>query len=107
METIDVTIGNDQKVTVTLAPEDHAGNPAPVYGIPSWFKVSGDAGQDIAPDGLSSTLISGAIGDSVFQVDANVAPSGPPEIISAQINLTVVAAMAETLNPTPSAPVQK
>lgn len=114
MQTVQVTIGNDQKVPVVLLPKDHAGNPVSIFGVPSWYKVSGDAGMDIAPGGLSATLISQSVLDpdpanniSVFQVDADASPVHGENVISAQVVLTVVPAMAETLNPTPGTPVQK
>lgn len=114
MQTINVTIGSDQKVPVTLDPKDHNGNPSPVYNTPSWYKVSGPAGMDIAPGALSATLISQDVVDpdpanniSVFQVDADANPVHGQVVISAQVVLTVVAPPPETLNPTPGTPVPK
>ncbi len=55
-----ITITNEEKVQVTLAPLTAAGNPATLDGAPVWTVVSGDATIEVSTDGLSATFISGA-----------------------------------------------
>ena len=111
---IAVTIGNDEKVPVTLSPKDGQGNPAPIFGIPQWWKDSGPAGMDIAADGMSATLISQNVIDpdpannvSIFKVRANATATPGERFVEETITLTVVQALAETLGAVAGIPVKK
>jgi len=55
-----VTSTNEEKVTIVLNPTTAAGNPASVDGAPVWSVESGDATLEVAADGLSCVIISGA-----------------------------------------------
>lgn len=94
-----LTITNEQKVVVTLAPKTAAGNPAVVdttNGVPQW-NVTGDAQVIPAADGLSAEVISGAVGVSAIEVIADADLGEGVKPISDTINLTVVAAGADNL----------
>lgn len=51
---------SEQKVLITLNPVTAAGNPANLDGAPVWSVVEGDCTLEVAADGLSCYLISGA-----------------------------------------------
>lgn len=93
-----VTITNEQKVLITLAPVTEAGNPAPIDGVPVWEVLSGDATIEPSEDGLSCTLISGEVGNSQIQVSAD-ADMDEDEVrtLTDIIDLVVVSAEASTL----------
>jgi hypothetical protein len=55
-----VTSTNEEKVTIVLNPTTAAGNAASVDGAPVWSVESGDATLEVAADGLSCVIISGA-----------------------------------------------
>lgn len=92
-----VTIDDESKVLVTLAPVTKTGKPALVEGEPVWNVESGDATLDVQPGGMSAYLISGNLGDSVIKItaDADLGP-GVKEIADS-VELTVTTAGAETL----------
>ena len=103
-----VTITNEQKVTVTLAPVTAAGNPATLDGPPVWSLVSGDATFEVAADGLSATLISGAVGNSQFTVTADAdLDEGEVVTLTDTIDLAVVTAEASQLGLVVGAPELK
>jgi len=104
-----ITITNEQKVEVTLAPVTEAGNPATVDGVPVWEVVSGDATLEVAADGLSAFLVSGAA-DVTSQItvtaDADLDETGVMPITDT-IDLAVVAAAASQLGLVAGTPVLK
>jgi hypothetical protein len=51
---------SEQKVLISLNPTTAAGNPATVDGAPVWSVIEGDCTLEVAADGLSCYLISGA-----------------------------------------------
>jgi len=61
---------SEQKVLITLNPTTAAGNPATVDGAPVWSVIEGDCTLEVAADGLSCYLISGAA-DVVNQVSVS------------------------------------
>lgn len=103
-----VTITNEQKVNMTLAPKTAAGNDAPVDGAPVWEVVSGDATVEPAADGLSCYLISGAAGvNSVIKVTADAKLGEEFAELTDTIDLAVVSAEASSLGLTASPAEQK
>jgi len=92
-----ITITDEQKVLVTLAPTTAAGNPATLDGTPSWTVKEGDAIVEPAPDGLSCTLISGTVGNSVIEVSADADLGEGVATITDTIDLAVVSAQASSL----------
>jgi hypothetical protein len=61
---------SEQKVLITLNPTTAAGNPAIVDGSPVWSVIEGDCTLEVAADGLSCYLISGAA-DVVNQISVS------------------------------------
>ena len=93
-----ITITNEQKVTVTLAPTTEAGNPATLDGAPVWTVLSGDATIEVAADGLSCTLISGeADVNSQIEVVADADLGDGVVNLTDVIDLAVVSAQASAL----------
>lgn len=93
-----ITITNEQKVPVTLAPTTEAGNPAILDGAPVWTVVSGDATLEVAEDGLSAFLVSGAADvNSVIEVTADADLGEGVVTLTDTIDLAVVAASASAL----------
>jgi hypothetical protein len=103
-----VTITNEQKVELVLAPVTAAGNPATVDGVPTWEVVSGDATLEVAENGLSCFLVSGEANvNSVITVTADADLGEGVSAITDTIDLAVVAASASSLGLTANAPVIK
>ena len=97
---LDLTITNDQKITVTLKPNTGGASPKPakVDGIPTWTVQSGDSAVSVAEDGLSAALISSDTpGDSTYLVEADADLGAGIETISDTITLHVVGANATSL----------
>lgn len=93
-----ITITNEEKIQVTLAPLTAAGNPASVDGAPVWAVVSGDATLEVAEDGLSAFLVSGAADvNSQFTVTADADLGEGVVTLTDTIDLAVVAAGASAL----------
>jgi len=103
-----ITIDNEQKVQVVLAPVTAAGNPANLDGVPSWVVVSGDATLDVAVDGLSAWLISGAP-DTNSQIDVTADVDLGEGVVSVVdvLDLAVVLASASALGISVGTPVLK
>ena len=104
-----ITITNEQKVEVTLAPLTAAGNPATLDGAPVWAVVEGgDATLEVAADGLSAFLVSGAA-DVTSQVTVTAdADLGEGVVtLTDTIDLVVVAAPANALGLVVAAPILK
>lgn len=93
-----ITITNEEKVEVTLAPTTAAGNPASLDGVPVWTVVAGDATVEVAADGLSAFLVSGAAGvNSQITVSADADLGEGVVNIEDTIDLAVVSASASAL----------
>lgn len=104
-----ITITNEQKVEVALAPLTAAGNPATLDGAPVWAVVEGgDATLEVAADGLSAFLVSGAA-DVTSQVTVTADADLGEGIVTLTdtIDLVVVAAPANALGLVVAAPVLK
>lgn len=93
-----ITITNEQKVEVTLDPRTAAGNPATLDGTPTWTVTAGDATLEVATDGLSAFLVSGAADvNSVIEVSADADLGEGVQTIVDTVDLAVVAASASAL----------
>ena len=93
-----ITITNEQKVMVTLAPTIEAGNPAILDGIPTWTVVQGDATLEVSEDGLSAFLVSGeAEVNSQIEVTADADLGEGVVTLTDIIDLAVVTAQASVL----------
>lgn len=103
-----VTITNEQKVELVLAPKTDAGNPGAIDGVPTWEVVSGDATLEIAADGLSCFLVSGAADvNSVITVTADADLGAGVTAITDTVDLAVVAASASSLGLTANTAILK
>jgi hypothetical protein len=93
-----ITITNEQKVQVTLQPVTEAGNPATLDGAPVWAVTEGDATLEVAEDGLSAFLVSGAADvNSTITVTADADLGEGVVALTDTITLAVVAASASAL----------
>lgn len=93
-----ITITNEQKVQVTLQPLTAAGNPAILDGAPVWTVTEGDATLEVAEDGLSAFLVSGAADvNSTIAVAADADLGEGVVALADTITLAVVLASASTL----------
>lgn len=93
---------------MTLAPTTEAGNPATLDGAPVWTVVSGDATLEVAEDGLSAFLVSGAADvNSVIEVTADADLGEGVVTLTDTIDLAVVAASASALGLVQGTPVLK
>ena len=103
-----ITITNEQKVMVTLAPTTAAGNPATLDGAPVWTVVSGDATLEVSEDGLSAYLVSGAA-DVTSQIEVSADADLGEGVVSLTdvIDLAVVAAQASALGLAFDTPILK
>lgn len=103
-----ITITNEEKVQVTLAPTTAAGNPALLDGIPTWEVTEGDATIEVSVDGLSCMLISGAADvNSKIQVTADADLGEGVVTLTDLIDLAVVPASASKLGIQVGTPVLK
>ena len=103
-----ITITNEEKVQVTLAPATAAGNPATLDGIPTWNVIEGDATLEVAVDGLSAFLVSGAADvNSKIEVSADADLGEGVVTLTDVIDLAVVAAGASALGLVVAAPTLK
>jgi hypothetical protein len=103
-----ITITNEEKVQVTLAPLTAAGNPATLDGVPTWTVIEGDATVEVAEDGLSAFLVSGAADvTSKIEVTADADLGEGVVNLSDVIDLAVVAASATALGLVAGTPTLK
>lgn len=103
-----ITITNEEKVQVTLAPTTAAGNPATLDGSPVWTVIEGDATLEVAVDGLSAFLVSGAADvNSKIEVSADADLGEGVVTLTDVIDLAVVAAGASALGIVVSTPILK
>jgi len=105
---LDVTINNEQKVTVTLTPLSASGKPAKLDGVPTWTVQSGESTVVAASDGLSAELISSDNpGDTAILVDADADLGSGVIDLQDTIHLHVLGANAANLGLTAGTPVPK
>lgn len=103
-----ITITNEEKVQVTLAPTTAAGNAATLDGVPVWTVTAGDATIEVSEDGLSCMLISGAADvNSKVEVTADADLGEGVVSLTDVIDLAVVPASASQLGLQVGAPVLK
>jgi len=96
---VSISTTNEEKVLVTLAPVTAAGNPAILDGAPKWGIAEGDCTLEVAEDGLSAYLVSGAanvINQITITADADL-DEGEVREISETIVYTVVPAEAAAI----------
>ena len=94
---LNLAITNEEKINVTLNPVTAGGNPATVDGAPVWTVTEGDATLEVAADGLSAYLISGAAGASTVTVTADADLGEGIVELSDVIALNVIPAGAAAL----------
>jgi hypothetical protein len=108
--TVILNFTSTQKVKVHLAPIDDEvpPQPAPVDGVPVWTVIDGDVTLDVAADGLSANVISGAP-DVVSHVglSADADPGTGVQTITDTIECHVSHPLATNLGLTADAPVPK
>ena len=103
-----ITITNEQKVEVILAPLTEAGNPAQIDGAPVWEVIEGDATLEVAADGMSAYLVSGEANiNSKIKVTADADLGDGISELSDIIDLAVVPATASLLGLSVGTPVLK
>jgi len=103
-----ITITNEEKVQVTLAPTTAAGNPATLDGVPTWTVIEGDATLEVAVDGLSAFLVSGAADvNSKVEVSADADLGEGIVTLTDVVDLAVVPASASALGLVVAAPILK
>lgn len=76
----EISITNEQKVSVTLNITTDAGRPAKVDGAPAWVVLSGSSSLAVADDGLSAVVTSSDDpGDTsvIVKADADLTPNQP------------------------------
>lgn len=105
---IDITITDEQKITVTLNPVTEKGKPVRLDGAPTWSVISGDSTVVAAEGGLSATLTSSDTpGDTQFLIEADADLGEGKETISDVIRLSVAGAHAKNLGLVLGAPELK
>jgi hypothetical protein len=93
-----ITITNEEKVQVTLAPTTAAGNAATLDGVPTWKVIEGDATLEVAEDGMSAFLVSGAADtNSKIEVSADADLGEGVVSLVDTVDLAVVLASASAL----------
>ena len=103
-----VTITNEQKVNVTLAPVTAGGHAAELDGVPTWEVISGSATVEVAADGKSADLISSDDpGDSEILIKADADLGAGVVEVSDVIQLTTAHALAANLGLTVGTPEPK
>jgi hypothetical protein len=105
---IEVTITNEEKVKITLAPTTSTGKPAKVDGVPTWTVSSGDSTVVPEADGLSAYLVSSDTpGTTEIAVEADADLGAGVVTISDSISLVVAGAQAVRLGLTVGTPEPK
>lgn len=105
---LQISLTNEQKVKVTLAPVTDSKKPAPLDGKPTWSVTSGEVELEPSEDGLSCDIISADTpGDSeiLIQADANLGEE--IETISEVLQVHVSGALAKNLGVTIGTPEDK
>lgn len=105
---LEISITNEQKIKVTLAPVTATSKPAKLDGAPTWEVVTGNSTVVVADDGLSADLVSADDpGDTQFLVKADADLGAGITEISDIIKLTVLGAQAASLGLTAGTPEAK
>jgi hypothetical protein len=94
-----LVLTNAQKVKLTIAPVDAAGNPAAIDGLPEWSDINGLFAFEAADGPLSIYAITlGPVGQTSINVtaDADLGEGAVP--ISGSLEVEVVASQAVTLS---------
>ena len=105
---LQLSITNEQQVTVHLAPKTPHGKPATLDGKPEWTVVSGSCTVTPSDDGLSATIVSGDTpGTSEISVSADADLGAGVETISDIVEVAVGGAKAANLGLNADAPEDK
>jgi hypothetical protein len=106
---LELTLTNEQKVTVSLKPITASGKPAKLDGKPEWTVLSGPAAVTPAADGLSAVIESDDedLTETVIQVDADADLGTGVEAISDTISVKTTHANAKNIGLVAGAPVDK
>ncbi len=106
---LELTITNEQQVTVRLNPRTDAGKPAKLDGAPVWSVTSGPGTVVPAADGLSAVLVSSDtdLTDTIYLVDGDADLGSGKEDVQDQIILHVSHANATNLGLVADQPVLK
>ncbi len=105
---LDLTITNEQKIPVTLAPKTATGKPAKLDGAPTWSVTSGNSTVVPSADGLSADLVSSDDpGDTEILVKADADLGSGVVEVSDVIRLSVAGAQAASLGLTAGDAVAK
>lgn len=107
---IEISITNEQKITVTLTPVSATGKPAKLdpNNKPTWEVVFGNSSVAPSEDGLSAVLVSGDDpGDTQILVKADADLGEGVVEISDVITLKVAGALAASLGLTVGTPEPK
>ena len=105
---LELSITNEQKIKITVAPVTATGRPAELDGSITVTVVSGSATAEVQPDGRSAYLISSDVpGDTQFAVEGDADLGSGVETISDVVHLTVQGARAANLGLTAGAPEAK
>lgn len=106
---LELTITNEQQVTVRLNPRTDAGKPAKLDGAPVWSVTGGPGTVVPAADGLSATLVSSDtdLGDTTYLVDGDADLGDGKEDVQDTILLHVIHANATNLGLVADQPVLK
>ncbi len=108
LQSMDITLTNEQKVKVTLNPTTGGGRAAKIDGQPTWTVPSGGATLEVAEDGMSAFIISpDEPGTSVVLIEADADLGEGIETIQATLTIVVVGAKASNLGLTLGEPELK
>lgn len=95
---MDITLTNEQQVTVTINPKTPKGKPVTLDGAPTWAVTAGSCTIAPSADGLSCLIVSGDdAGDSEITVSADADLGAGVVTVSDALRVTVVGAQAESL----------
>lgn len=105
---LDITLTNEQQVTVTLAPKTSTGKVAILDGAPTWEVLSGDSTVTPSTDGLSAVIRSSDTpGVTQILVKADADLGAGVEEIADTIAVNVEGARASNLGLSVGTPVPK
>ena len=105
---LELSVTNEQKISVTLTPVTATGKPAKLDGTPTWEVQSGSSTIVVAADGLLAELVSSDDpGDTTYLVKADADLGAGVVELADVIRLTVLGAQASSLGLTASVPVPK
>ena len=106
---LELTITNEQKITIHLKPVTQAGKPTKLDGKPVWTVLSGPGTVVPAEDGLSADLVSDDtdLSDTTYQVTADSDLGAGVEEVADTILVHTAHANAKSLGLFADAPVLK